>query len=239
MICARWMGDVGKALGARQKLREPRNTCPRTAPAARRLPMLARRPPRHRVGWTSPAKRVCSQPAASDAMTLILNPRQIKATLDRLTDEIVASVPANSAVGLVGIRSRGEILAQRLSELMQRRGVDGLDLGVLDITLYRDDLAEKGPAAIVRSTQIHFPIEGRYVILIDDVIYTGRSVRAALTALADLGRATATRLAVLIDRPARELPIQPDFVGLRTQPDVGLVTVKLEEVDGIDAVEVE
>ena len=172
-------------------------------------------------------------------MTLILNPQQIEETLDRLTDEIVASVPANSAVGLVGIRSRGEILAQRLFELMQRRGVDGLDLGVLDITLYRDDLAEKGPAAIVRSTQIHFPIEDRYVILIDDVIYTGRSVRAALTALADLGRATATRLAVLIDRPARELPIQPDFVGLRTQPDVGLVTVKLEEVDGIDAVEVE
>ena len=170
-------------------------------------------------------------------MGTLFNSDQIKATLERLAGEIADSVPPGAEIAVVGIRSRGEILAQRLIALLQPGCPGRIEHGILDITLYRDDLAEKGPAAVLRGTQIDFPIENKFVLLVDDVIYTGRSVRAALTALAEFGRAQATRLAVLVDRPARELPIQPDFVGWRTNPEDGLVVVKVHEVDGVDAVE--
>ena len=162
---------------------------------------------------------------------------EIDQALRRMARQIGEAMPPGADIAVIGIRSRGEFLAQRLIKLLEPYQPTGIPSGVLDITLYRDDLAEKGPAAVLRETLIDFPISDKYVVLVDDVIYTGRSVRAALTALAEFGRAKATRLAVLVDRPARELPIQPDFFGWRTQPNDGLVEVKLEETDGVDAVE--
>ena len=174
------------------------------------------------------------------AMNTLLNPDQLQATLKRMAEEIAAAAPEGCPVAVVGIRRRGEILAERLMPLMAEAGVQPENHGALDITLYRDDLTSIGPAAVVRGTEIDFDITDKWVVLVDDVLYTGRSVRAALTALTDFGRARAIRLAVLVDRGLRELPIQPDFVGLR-QETTGEndIRVKVSEVDGEDGVEME
>lgn len=170
-------------------------------------------------------------------MAILLDEKGIRRSLERLADCIVASVPRGCAAGIIGIRRRGDELARRLMRVLEARGLSGLSYGSLDITLYRDDLAEIGPSAVVRTTEIDFDITGVYLILVDDVIYTGRSVRAALQALIDLGRPKAVRLAVLVDRGGREYPIQPDFVGLRTSDDDQQVIVSLIETDGKDVVE--
>jgi len=162
---------------------------------------------------------------------VLLDAKGIRAAMHRLADEIVAALPADVPIAVIGIRRRGEILAQRLVHELARRGVGPIEAGSLDITLYRDDLAELGPQAVVRETEIDFDLTGRYVILVDDVLYTGRSVRAALSALNDLGRPKAIRLAVLVDRPGRELPIQADFVGLHVKEADQPVTVLLTESD--------
>src|SRR5205814_8027966 len=148
---------------------------------------------------------------------------------------------AGEALNIVGIRTRGEILAQRLAALLQTQGFSRIGRGVLDITLYRDDLSEIGPRPLVRPTQIDVDIDGVPLLLVDDVLFTGRSVRAALDALSDFGRPTAIRLAVLIDRGGRELPIQADFVGLTLQdvPPHYRVNVRLAENDGRDEIVVE
>jgi len=169
---------------------------------------------------------------------VLLDAKGVHAAMDRLADEIVAALPERVPIGVIGIRRRGEVLAQRLVNELARRGVDPIEAGSLDITLYRDDLAELGPQAVVRATEIGFDLTDRYVILVDDVLYTGRSVRAALSALNDLGRPIAIRLAVLVERPGRELPIQADFVGLQvTEADVP-VTVLLTESDQHEEVRV-
>lgn len=169
---------------------------------------------------------------------LLLDPDRLAATLADMTRNIAASAPSDADVVVVGIRRRGEVLAQRMLPLLKRNGVMPAHYGALDITLYRDDLTTIGPKAIVRGTEIDFDITGAWLVLVDDVLYTGRSVRAALNALTDLGRPRAIKLAVLVDRGWRELPIQPDFVGLtvRTTAD-NIVKVKLVEVDGADEVE--
>ncbi len=172
-------------------------------------------------------------------MKTLLDEKGIRRTLERLADEISASIPRNCPVGVIGIRRRGDELARRLLPMLEARGVREVAYGSLDITLYRDDLAEIGPSAVVRTTEIDFDIEGRYLILVDDVIFTGRSIRAALQALIDLGRPRAVRLVVLVDRGGREYPIQPDFTGLRTSSDSQHVTVYLESIDGADKVEVQ
>ncbi len=169
---------------------------------------------------------------------VLLDHQGITKTLRRLSSDILASLPPDVPVGVIGIRSRGEVLAARLVAALRQQGVEGIDVGTLDITLYRDDLAERGPQAILRKTEIDFDVSGRYIILVDDVLYTGRSVRAALDALVDLGRPKAIRLAVLVDRLGRELPIQPDFVGIRVSRDDAPVTVLLTESDGVDEVRV-
>ncbi len=171
-------------------------------------------------------------------MNTLLDEQGITATLGKLADEIARSVGNDSRLAVVGIRSRGEHLADRLIQLLGRRGFDGIQRGVLDITLYRDDLDELGPKAVLRSTDIEFDLNGCTVILVDDVVWTGRSARAALDALVDLGRPTAIRLAVLVDRPGRELPIQPDFVGVRTERADQRVNVMVVEADGQDKVEI-
>ncbi len=172
----------------------------------------------------------------STSTDILLDAEGIATTLDRLAVEVFASLPEGVPLAVIGIRRRGEVLAHRLVDLFRGLGADGIDLGSLDITLYRDDLAELGPQAILRKTEIDFDINGAYIILVDDVLYTGRSIRAALDALVDLGRPKAIRLAILVDRPGRELPIQADFVGVRVEREHVPVTVLLTESDGMDEV---
>ena len=138
--------------------------------------------------------------------------------IERLASQItVAFPPAKGPITVVGIRTRGETLAERVVALLQKAGHSQIGRGVLDITLYRDDLSEIGPKPMVRPTRIDVDINAKPLILIDDVLFTGRTARAALDALADFGRPSVIRLAVLVDRGGRELPIQADYIGLVQQ----------------------
>jgi len=171
-------------------------------------------------------------------MKTLLTDKELQAVLKRLAHEIAKAAPRDCPVAVVGIRRRGETLARRLLPLLAEAGVRPEQHGALDITLYRDDLTTIGPNAVVRGTEVDFDVTDTWLVLVDDVLYTGRSVRSALTALTDLGRPRAIRLAVLVDRGLRELPIRPDFVGLRceTTPEND-VQVSLVEEDGVDKVE--
>ena len=165
----------------------------------------------------------------------------VRRIIDQLAGKIASAFEPGETLNIVGIRTRGETLAQRLTELLARKGFARIGRGVLDITLYRDDLSEIGPRPLVRPTQINIDIDGAPLLLVDDVLFTGRSVRAGLDALADFGRPSAIRLAVLVDRGGRELPIQPDFVGLTLNdvPRDHRVNVSLSEIDGRDGINVE
>lgn len=161
--------------------------------------------------------------------------------IEKLADRIAGSFPRGKPLNVVGIRTRGQTLSRRLIPMLQNRGFGEIGEGVLDITLYRDDLSEVGPKPMVRPTHINIELDGRPLVLVDDVLYTGRSVRAALNALIDFGRPSMIRLAVLVDRGGRELPIQADFVGL-AMTDVPLdhrVNVHFKENDGADEILVE
>ena len=175
-------------------------------------------------------------------MKVILNSDQIEQILGDLTGHIISETPPEFDIAVIGIRSRGEILAQRLSSrLSQKLGKD-VPCGTLDITLYRDDLNSPQSSAQpqVRTTEIGFSIDDKVIILVDDVLYTGRSTRAAMDALIDLGRPKAIRLAVLVDRVGREFPIQADYAGCKTDIAPGkLVQVLLSESDGKDEVIIE
>ena len=158
-----------------------------------------------------------------------------------LVDQVAAAFPAGAPLGIIGIRTRGELLAQRLTSMLKSRGFSRIERGTLDITLYRDDLSEIGPKPLVRPTAVDFDLAGLPILLVDDVLFTGRSIRAALSALGDFGRPAVIRLLVLVDRGGRELPIQGDFVGLRMKdiPSDYRVNVRLKEVDQIDEIVVE
>ena len=161
--------------------------------------------------------------------------------LNDLVSQIAAGFSSADPLVVVGIRTRGETLAQRLTPMLVQRGFDKISRGILDITLYRDDLSEIGPRPMVRPTHIECDINAKPLLLVDDVLFTGRTVRAALDALADFGRPSAIRLATLVDRGGRELPIQADFVSL-VQKDVPIthrVKVKLTETDGADEILIE
>jgi len=171
-------------------------------------------------------------------MKKLLSAEEMQAKLREMARAVAAVAPSDGPLAVVGIRRRGEYLAQRLARLLAERGLRPAHQGALDITLYRDDLTTIGPKAVVRSTDIGFDVTGTWLLLVDDVLYTGRSVRAALDALTDLGRPRAIRLAVLVDRGRRELPIQPDFVGLHLETTpANVVKVKVREVDGEDGVD--
>lgn len=161
--------------------------------------------------------------------------------IEQLASRIASTFKPDNRLNIVGIRTRGEVLAQRLAEMLLARGFKQIGRGVLDITLYRDDLSEIGPRPMVRPTRIDVDINGAPLLLIDDVLFTGRSIRAALDALSDFGRPSAIRLAVLVDRAGRELPIQADFAGLtlQTVPQEHRVNVRLSEIDGRDEIVVE
>lgn len=170
-----------------------------------------------------------------------LDSAQVAAHIDALVAQIAAAFPATQQLNIVGIRTGGEILAQRIEAALRSRGYTHLAHGILDITLYRDDLSEIGPRPLVRPSQIDCNLDGTPLLLVDDVLFTGRSVRAALDQLADFGRPSAIRLAVLIDRGGRELPIHPDFVALKLHdiPPTQKVNLRLKETDGSDELTVD
>lgn len=143
----------------------------------------------------------------------VLDAREMKRILRRMAGELLERHPDLGDLRLVGIRTRGLPLAERLAQEIERMEGEKLPIGALDITFYRDDLSAIGPRPVVKGSHLPFEIEDKVVVLCDDVLYTGRTVRAALDELADYGRPRAVRLAVLIDRGHRELPIQADLVG--------------------------
>jgi pyrimidine operon attenuation protein/uracil phosphoribosyltransferase len=175
-------------------------------------------------------------------MKVILNSEQIEQTLSELAEHIISATDPQLDIAVIGVRSRGEILARRLSNRLSEKLGRDVPCGTLDITLYRDDLNSPHSSAQpqVRTTEIGFDIDDKIIVLVDDVLYTGRSVRAALDALIDLGRPKAIKLAVLVDRLGREFPIQADFAGFKTDADPGeSVQVLLAESDGKDQVVIE
>ncbi|HEV8131956.1 MAG TPA: bifunctional pyr operon transcriptional regulator/uracil phosphoribosyltransferase PyrR [Acidobacteriota bacterium] len=167
----------------------------------------------------------------------IMSAREMDLALARIAAEIVEKHSKLEDLLLVGIRRRGIPLSQRLQKHIQRLTQKAVQLGILDITLYRDDLTTVAAQPVVESTRIDVPVEGRKVILIDDVLYTGRTIRAALDHLVDFGRPAKVELAVLIDRGHRELPIQADYVGKHIQTaDEEVVEVQLPEIDQTERV---
>jgi pyrimidine operon attenuation protein/uracil phosphoribosyltransferase len=175
-------------------------------------------------------------------MPVVMDGDRMARTLTRIAHEVVERNRGIDEVALVGIRSRGEHLARRLAVRLQEITGRTVPTGTLDITLYRDDLMRQavGPQPLVRRTEIPFSIDDRVILLVDDVLYTGRTIRAALDALIDFGRPRAIQLIAFVDRGHRELPIKADYVGknLPTSRRES-VQVRLEEVDGHDEVVVQ
>ncbi len=171
-------------------------------------------------------------------MKKLLTAGQVEQALDHLYKEVLAKFPRDCRIGVIGIRTRGETLAKRLVERLREDKPDvEINYGVVDITFYRDDLSRRRGAPLVRATEIDFDMDDAWLLLVDDVLQTGRSVRAALDALHDFGRPKIVRLAVLIDRGGREVPISADFVGKKIKAPAGArVQLKLEEIDGEEGV---
>ncbi len=168
---------------------------------------------------------------------VIMDAREMERTVSRMAHGAAELSEGTENLAVVGIRTGGAVLAERLRGRLEELGGRPVPLGVLDITLYRDDLALKKEQPILRSTEIPFSIQGKNLLLVDDVLFTGRTIRAALVALMDLGRARQVELAVLVDRGRRELPICPDIVGLGqpTSPEER-VKVFFKEKGGRDEV---
>lgn len=167
----------------------------------------------------------------------ILDPDGIRRSLKRIAHEIVEKNKGIDDLLLVGIRRRGVPLAERLAELIKEIEGTQLLVGKLDITLYRDDLTALGDQPVVHGTDLPFSISNKKIIMVDDVLYTGRTVRAALDAIIDLGRPQSIQLAVLIDRGHRELPIRADYIGKNVPTSKKeVVHVMLQEIDGEDGV---
>jgi len=184
-----------------------------------------------------------SHPAVTRSQRVLLDEESIRRTLSRIAHEIIERNEDLDTVALVGIHTRGVPIAQRIRKLVEERSGDELALGQLDITFHRDDVhvragqAPRRAQPLVRDTKLDFDLEGRTVILVDDVLYTGRTIRAAIDALFEYGRPDRVQLAVLADRGHRELPIRPDYVGKNLPTTRGQrVQVELMEVDEIDRV---
>ena len=175
-------------------------------------------------------------------MSVVMDAERVSRSLARIAHEILERNRGVEDLALIGIRARGVPLAERLAaQIKTLAGVD-VPTGALDITLYRDDLMRHavGPQPVVRRTEIPFSLDGRHILLVDDVLYTGRTIRAALDALIDYGRPQAIQLVVLIDRGHRELPIRADYVGKNIPTSrQQSVQVRLNEIDGRDEVELE
>jgi pyrimidine operon attenuation protein/uracil phosphoribosyltransferase len=179
------------------------------------------------------------------AATVVLDRDGMRRTLVRIAHEIVeknagAEDEASHNLALVGIHRRGAVLAQRLHVLMSELLGERLPLGDLDISFYRDDVAIRPSAPVVLASHLEFPVDGRTIVIVDDVLYTGRTVRSAIDAVFDYGRPARIQLATLVDRGHRELPIRPDYVG-KNMPtsQQERVYVRVEEIDGHDDVTIE
>jgi pyrimidine operon attenuation protein/uracil phosphoribosyltransferase len=166
----------------------------------------------------------------------VLDREDVRRTLVRIAHEIVEST-GGEGLAIVGIHRRGAVLAARVRDLVEELAGGEIPLGDVDISFYRDDLTMRQAHPVVHASHIDFPVDGVTVVLVDDVLYTGRTVRAAIDALFDYGRPRRVQLAVLADRGHRELPIRPDYVGknLPTAP-AERVNVRVEEIDGVDEV---
>ena len=174
-------------------------------------------------------------------MPVIMDADRMGRSLTRIAHEIVERNRGTERLALVGIRTRGDVLARRLAKALEQIVHEPIRTGALDITLYRDDLMRHavGPQPLVRRTEIPFTIDDQKILLVDDVLYTGRTIRAALDALIDFGRPKEIQLVVLVDRGHRELPIKADYVGKNVPTSLKeTVTVRLTETDGSDEVSV-
>ncbi|ADI01617.1 MULTISPECIES: bifunctional pyr operon transcriptional regulator/uracil phosphoribosyltransferase PyrR [Syntrophothermus] len=170
----------------------------------------------------------------------IMDEAGIRRALTRISHEIIERNKGVSDLAMVGIRRRGGPLAERIAQKIKE--IEGVEIpvGVLDITLYRDDLTTLASQPMVHRTEVPFDVTGKVIVLTDDVLYTGRTVRAALDALIDLGRPKCIQLAVLIDRGHRELPIKADYVGKNVPTSrKEIITVRMKEIDGKDEVVIE
>jgi pyrimidine operon attenuation protein / uracil phosphoribosyltransferase len=184
-----------------------------------------------------------SHPAVTRSQRVLLDEESIRRTLSRIAHEIIERNDDLDTVALVGIHTRGVPMAHRIRRLVEERSGEELALGQLDITFHRDDVhvraghAPRRAQPLVRDTKLDFDLEGRTVILVDDVLYTGRTIRAAIDALFEYGRPERVQLAVLADRGHRELPIRPDYVGKNLPTTRGeRVQVELVEIDEVDRV---
>ncbi len=170
--------------------------------------------------------------------TVVLDRDDMRRTLVRIAHEIVEKNP-DGAVALVGIHRRGAVLASRLQALTSELLEPAVPLGDLDIAFYRDDISLRPSAPVVHATHLDFPVDHRTIVIVDDVLYTGRTVRAAIDAIFDYGRPARVQLAVMIDRGHRELPIRPDYVGKNIPTSLDeRVYVCVDEVDGEDEVKI-
>ena len=171
--------------------------------------------------------------------SVVLNAKDISRAITRITHEVLEKNKGAEDLALVGIRTRGVALAQRIKNKINSIENVEINFGIIDITLYRDDLSSGKVNSVIGKTNISFPLDGKQIILVDDVLFTGRTIRAAIDALIDFGRPSSVQLAVLIDRGHRELPIRPDYVGknIPTSKD-SRVQVLLNEEDDIDEVRI-
>ncbi len=181
--------------------------------------------------------RASSRQSSLREKAQLMSASEIERTLVRLVHEIIEKNNGATDLGLVGIRRRGVFLAQRLGAMIQRIEKTPVPVGSLDITLYRDDLSTLGPKPVVQKSEIGIPITGKNIILVDDVLYTGRTTRAAMDALFSHGRPKRVQLCVLIDRGHRELPVEAQFVGRRVQTTLDeIIEVQLRELDEAERV---
>jgi pyrimidine operon attenuation protein / uracil phosphoribosyltransferase len=175
----------------------------------------------------------------ADERTTLLDARAMSRALQRMAVEILELAHGTDDLVLIGIQRRGVELAERIARLIEKEESVDVPRGALDITLYRDDLGTVGPNPVIGETRLPVDLTGKHAVIVDDVLYTGRTVRAALDELADFGRPKRISLAVLVDRGGRELPIQADIVGkaVKTSAD-DRVEVQVEELDGHDQVDI-
>ncbi len=171
--------------------------------------------------------------AVGDGARVLMDEAAVSETLRRLAEQIHERTRGDADLALIGIHRRGVELAEKIASILETLRGAPVATGTLDITLYRDDFGQIGPRPIIGTTEINFEITDRRVVIVDDVVFTGRTVRAALKELGDFGRPQRIELCALVDRGGRELPIQPDYVGLATAVEPGYeIAVCVPELDG-------
>jgi pyrimidine operon attenuation protein/uracil phosphoribosyltransferase len=174
---------------------------------------------------------------SSFPLSSICDGNALERLIDRLADDIAAAHRCGTPLALVGIRTRGVPLAERLAQRIEKSIGESVAVGSVDTTMYRDDLEHHGRLPVLRGTDIPFEVDGAEIVLVDDVLYTGRSARAALNTVCDLGRPACVRLAVAVDRRGRELPIQADYVGMTIEAEPSdRIIVQLRPVDPADEI---